>query len=411
MLLEPCIAAMTELHSAVIRPRKRERERKRKRKRKRPLLSHIRVLILLPCLLLHACGGTEVTDPNATDDGLSYWPTDEWRRARPQDVGLDGARLDGLITRIRDNRPAGIHGLVIVRRGYLVIDEYFNGSSAGAVHTMQSVSKSVTALLTGIAVDRGTLTINLPVIGFFPEYSDLQHLDARKRALTVEHLLQMRTGMDFWENPYPGSPLQQLNDSRGDWVRFVLDRPMLADPGTTWAYNSGGVIALAGVLRAAVGEPTDSCARSALFEPIGIQRERWYTSPYDGLPHTGGGLFLTATDLARVGYLVLRNGNWAGRQIVSENWLRESLRPITRARSTWANRSFDYGRLWWLTSVDGSGATDQRDHVVWTASGARGQWLFVIPRHDLVVAVTSDTNDFAAPVQFLFDEILAAVRP
>src|SRR5688572_27225575 len=112
---------MTELHAAVIRPRKRERERKR------PFFPHFGVLILLSCLLL-ACSGTEVTDPNATDDGLAYWPADQWRRARPQDVGLDGSRLDGLISRIRDSRPAGIHGLVIVRRGYLVIDEYFNGS-------------------------------------------------------------------------------------------------------------------------------------------------------------------------------------------------------------------------------------------------------------------------------------------
>ena len=395
-----------ELHAAVIRERERER--------KRPFLSSPRpiigVLALLPCLLLQGCSGTELTEAISTDDGSAYWPADQWRRARPQDVGLDGERLDGLVSRIRENRPAGIHGLVVVRRGYLVIDEYFNGSSAGAVHTMQSVSKSVTSLLTGIAVDQGELAINLPVIGFFPEYGELQHLDARKRALTVEHLLQMRTGMDFWENPYPGSPLQQLNDSRGDWVRFVLDRPMVADPGTTWAYNSGGVIALAGVLRAASGEPTDRFARNALFAPIGIHSERWYTSPFDGLPHTGGGLNLTATDLARVGYLVLRNGNWAGRQIISEVWLRESLQPITRARATWANRTFDYGRLWWLTSLDGSGATDQRDRVVWTGSGARGQWLFVIPRHDLVVAVTSDTNDFAAPVQFLFGEILASVR-
>jgi hypothetical protein len=76
----------------------------------------------------------------------------------------------------------------------------------------------------------------------------------------------------------------------------------------------------------------------------------------------------------------------------------------------WGGRSFDYGRLWWMTTLDRSTATDDRDRVVWTAAGSRGQFLFVIPRHDLVVAVTSDTNDFAAPVQFLFDDILPAIR-
>jgi CubicO group peptidase (beta-lactamase class C family) len=368
--------------------------------------------LLLACALPLGCGPGDgpYEPPVTTDDGRSYWPAAEWRRARPQDVGLDALRIDRLVARIRENRPGGIHGLVIVRRGYLVTDEYFNGSSASTVHTMQSVSKSVTSMLVGIAADQQKLRIDQSVIGFFPEYRELQNLDARKRALTVDHLLQMRTGMDFWENPYPGSPLQQLNESTGDWVRMVLDRPMLADPGSSWSYNSGGVIALAGILRAAVGQRPDAFARDVLFGPIGVRGERWYTSPYDGLPHTGGGLNLTATDLARVGYLVLRNGRWGERQIISGEWLRESLRPITRGRAGWANRSFDYGRLWWMTSLDGSAATDDRERVVWTASGARGQWLFVIPRHDLVVAVTSDTNDFASPVQFLFDDILAAVQ-
>jgi CubicO group peptidase (beta-lactamase class C family) len=107
---------------------------------------------------------------------------------------------------------------------------------------------------------------------------------------------------------------------------------------------------------------------------------------------------------------VLRNGKWGEQQVVSEQWLRESLLPITRARSVWANRSFDYGRLWWLTSVDGSTATDTRERVVWAASGNGGQFLFVIPRYDLVVAVTANAADFAAPVRFLFEDILPAVR-
>ena len=374
-------------------------------------LSRTKLALPLLCLLAIAVGCTEtVSPPVEIDDGLTYWPAAEWRRAQPQDVGLQRARIDQLLARLGSNQPAGIHGLVIVRHGYLVTDAYFNGSSATAVHTMQSVSKSVTSLLVGIAVDRGRLSIDQTAVGFFPGYTDLQNLDNRKRALTVEHLLQMRTGMDFWENPYPGSPLQQLNESRGDWVRFVLDRPMLAEPGTSWAYNSGGVIALAGILRAATGQRPDLFAREVLFEPIGIRSERWYQSPFDALPHTGGGLNLTTADLARVGYLVLRNGKWGERQIVSEQWLRESLRPITRGRSVWGNRSFDYGRLWWLTSVDGSTATDQRERVVWTASGNGGQFLYVIPRYDLVVAVTADAADFAAPVRILFEDILPAIR-
>jgi CubicO group peptidase (beta-lactamase class C family) len=185
---------------------------------------------------------------------------------------------------------------------------------------------------------------------------------------------------------------------------------MVAEPGTSWAYNSGGVIVLAGILRSVLGQSPDLFARDALFEPLGIRGERWYRSRYDGLPHTGGGLSLTATDLARIGYLVLRNGRWGDRQIISETALHQSVVPITRARAGWANRSFDYGQLWWMTALDGSSATDDRDRVIWTGAGAQGQWLFVIPRYDLVVAVTANAADFASPVRFLFADILAAVR-
>jgi CubicO group peptidase (beta-lactamase class C family) len=370
-------------------------------------------LAIAASAMLLACGSVQATDttpPVETDDGLSYWPSADWRRARPQDVDLDPARITTLISRLRANQPAGIHSLVLVRHGYLVTEEYFNGSSATVVHTMQSVSKSVTSLLVGIAAERNALPVTRAVVEFFPEYANLQHLDGRKRALTAQHLLEMRTGMDFWENPYPGSPLQQLNDSRDDWVRFVLDRPMLAAPGTTWAYNSGGVIALAGVLRAVTGERPDAFARRVLFDPIGVRSPRWYTSPFDALPHTGGGLNLTAVDLARVGYLVLRNGRWGDEQIVSADWLRESLRPITRSTAGWGGRAFDYGRLWWMTALDGSGATEDPQRVVWTAAGSGGQFLFVIPRHDLVVAVTASAADFASPVRFLFDDIIAGVQ-
>ena len=347
-------------------------------------------------------------------DGATYWPpppTAEWRTAAPEQVGLDPAPLRTLIGRIGNGSIPFINSLVIVRQGYVVVEEYFNGSSRSDVHTMQSVSKSVTSLLVGMAVDEGKLHLADSILGWFPQYTDLQNLDDRKRGVTVRDLLTMRSGIDFFEDPYPGSPLQQLNTSTGDWVRLVLDRPMNDVPDGHWQYNSGGVIVLAGAVRAAVDTPFDAFAHARLFGPLGITTERWARSPFDGLPHAGGGLNLRALDLARVGYLVLRHGRWADSQIVSESWLAASTAPVTTRPRTFGSHATDYGYLWWLLPLDGQGSTTDSANVIYTCAGARGQWLFVIPAYDLVVVVTgASDNSFTAAPDFLYSTILPAIR-
>jgi len=158
-----------------------------------------------------------------------------------------------------------------VRQGWLVVDEYFNGGSEAQLHTLQSVTKSVTSLLVGIAVSRGAIpSVDRPVISFFPEYTNLENLNERKRAMTLRDLLTMWTGLDWSENPYRGSPLEQLNNSRGDWLRLFLDWPTRDAPGTRFEYNSGGVITLGGVLFNTTGLPADAFARQYLFDPIGV---------------------------------------------------------------------------------------------------------------------------------------------
>jgi CubicO group peptidase (beta-lactamase class C family) len=375
-----------------------------------------RAVFLLCCVVGAACGGSAGPDSEPPveqlpADGATYWPTTDWRVARPAQVGLDEPRLDALVRRLRSNAIPSMHGLVIVRNGYLVVDEYFNGSSQADSHTMQSVTKSVTSLLTGIAVDQGKVRVADSLLPVFPQYTNLREVDDRKRRVTVRDLLTMRSGIDFYESPYPGSPLQILNESRDDWVRLVLDRPMNAPPDGLWQYNSGGVIVLAGVLRAATSQNPVVFAREHLFQPLGITSARWVVSPFDTLPHTGGGLYLRAQDLARIGYLVLRRGKWGDRQIVSERWLTESTAPVTLRPRTFGSHVLDYGYLWWLLPLDGAGPTRERDQVIYTASGSMSQWLFVLPKYDLVVAVTGGSNDsFVAPADFLYNDILRAIR-
>ena len=369
------------------------------------------------CVMLMACTGASApgADPDAQDtvprNGASYVPDTTWRTARASQIGLDSSRLAALGQRLQSGAIPDISSLVIVREGYLVVERYFNGSGRDDVHTMQSVSKSVTSLVAGIAADQGKLDPQSLIFDVLPGYDDLATTDPRKRQISLRHLLEMRAGIDFHESPYAGSPLERLNNSGADWVRLALEPAMNALPGERWQYNSGGVITIAAAVRRLTGLQFDEFARTHLFRRIGITTERWSKSPYDGLAHSGGGLSLRAIDLARVGYLVLRNGMWGSDTIVSSAWLRAALAPVTLGAANYAGHRTDYGRLWWLLPIDAAGSSANRQDVIYTGIGNLNQWLFVIPRYDLVVVVTGKSNAaFGAPAAFLFSDILPAVR-
>lgn len=354
-------------------------------------------------LLLAGCGAP-TAPAQVLDSGAQYVPGATWRTAAPASAGFDGARVSALTRDVSAGRFGAIDGLLIVRHGYLIV-EHYSGWTREQAHTMQSVTKSVTSLLFGIAAQQEpTLALDRPVLDLFPQYGAPANDDASKRALTLRHLLTMRTNLGFWEQPYPGSPLDQLNRSPGDWVKFILDRPMLGSPGAVWGYNSGAAIVACGAIREATGEPLEGFARRELFEPLGIVNESWFKSPFDGLTHCGGGLNLRPVDLARIGYLVLRNGRWGDRQIVSTSWIQESTQPYSRGSPVFFSPfGSGYGYFWWLFP----GSRGGTDSGVIAASGSGGQWLFVVPSLDLVVALVA-TN--GSGLDLFYDGVLPAVR-
>jgi CubicO group peptidase (beta-lactamase class C family) len=352
-----------------------------------------------------ACGGGALTSPGLqpSADLTPIRASAEWPAASPETEYIDRTRIGELALRIRRGDYGRIASVLIARHGRLAVEEYFNGASADQPHTMQSVTKSVVSLLVGLAVGSGRLSTADQVTTFFPSYSPLANLDPRKSAMTVRDLLTMRTGFDWSENPYAGSPLQRLNDCRCDWLRFILDWPMREAPGTRWEYVSGGTILLGGIVGAATGSRLDQFASTQLFMPIGASGMSWVQGLPDGLPHGGGGLYLRSRDMAKLGQLVLDQGRWQGRPVVDGGWIAESTQRTARNLRVWGGHPFDYGYLWWLTSDGGS------DIV--TASGALGQWIFVSARHQLVVVSTADNTDGRdwAAVDFLFSHILPAV--
>jgi CubicO group peptidase (beta-lactamase class C family) len=336
------------------------------------------------------------------------WPDDDWPRSTPEAQGLDPAPLNELVTLIREGeRFPDLHGLLIVRNGYLVVEEYFDSWNPGLLHTLQSVSKSFTSALIGIAIEEGHVeSVDEHVIDFFPQWRDELAQDPRWAAVRLQDLLTMRSGTDYHERGQ-NSPHFQLNRTPLGWDQFYLDRPMVRDPGTYWQYDSGGVILMSAMLKQRSGLHADAYADRYLFAPLGIERSFWYRNQ-EGHPHTGGGLRLLPRDMARFGLLYLRGGRWRDQQVVPAEWVEESTRQHVAFEST-ARHSTGYAYLWWILEPDPEGGNEP----IYAAMGFRAQYIFVVPEHDMVVVVTGGTQsgrDQRRPIEFLYSHILPAVE-
>jgi CubicO group peptidase (beta-lactamase class C family) len=355
-----------------------------------------------------ACGGTTPTGPSATgipaDTRTTLTPvvqSAEWPASTPEAEGLDATRLTDAVNQIRRGESGRIHSLLIARHDRLVVEEYFNGWAASSAHTQQSVTKSVTSLAAGLAVDRGALRLGDAVTTVFPDYEPIAARDALKDALVVRDLLMMRTGFDWSEQTYSGSPLERLNTCSCDWIRFVLDWRMREPPGSRFEYVSGGVILLGAVVGRAMRSRIDTVLETHLFGPLGVEGARWVSGLPGGLPHTGGGLYLRARDMAKLGTLAASGGRWQGRQLISESWMRESTQTAPQIVRSLGGQPATYGYLWW--GLPGG---------VITASGARGQWIFALPERRLAVVSTAENSGTleSAAVRLLYQFILPAVR-
>ncbi len=342
--------------------------------------------------------------------GQDRWPGDEWPTSTPEDEGLDPDSIAALVADIDAGRYGLIDHFLLIRNGHVVADHSWDHSGryrellvrqADTVehqynydhpawhpyfgdtdlHTLQSVTKSVMSVAFGIAIDGGHIPgVEAAAWPYLEAYGpDLA--EPRRAAATIEDFLTMRSGMD-WAVPgqtYADSthPTVELEAS-DTWIRYAVSRPVGTDPGTRFDYNDGVSVLIGKILREATGERMDRWAEEHLFGPIGIDEYYWKTTP-DGEADTEGGLYLTAHDLARVGYLMLRGGEWDGRRIVSEEWVRASTSPVISDIAPDNGRAdTGYGYQWWVPAHEGGRAT------IFAGNGYGGQFLHVVPEYDLI---------------------------
>lgn len=351
-----------------------------------------------------------------------------WTTSAPADVGMDPAALAALDADFTAGKYGYVDAMFVTRRGTVVADArydhdyraayagrdpvpgmynyydpawhpYYNGT---ALHTMQSVSKTITSIVIGVARTRGQFPdLDSTVLSFFPDRT-VANLDARKQRMTIRHLLTMTAGLEWDESNTaytdPRNNCAVMEKSQ-DWIQYVLDRPMAADPGTTWVYNSGATQLLAGIFKHATGQDIGDYAAAHLFAPLGITDYYWKHTP-TGLPDTEGGLYFTAPDLARFGRLWLNGGLWEGERLVSGEWVAESVAPAMTATPL-----AKYGFKWWLFPY-GAG-----DRLAWVMNGFGGQRLIVMPEQEVVAVFTGWNIDEhrALPIKEMVDRLVAAV--
>ena len=257
------------------------------------------------------------------------WLAETNARARSEGpVGFDPKFLERVAALVGglDEEP-GLLGLLALRGGKIVVEEYRGGSSPGHVHTVESVTKSVASLLVGCAVERGLLDPMEPLVTTFDDCT-FAHPDERKDAITLEDALTMRLGLDWreWGHPEATSDVVLSMGAR-DWVQYTLDLPMKETPGESFVYSTNSL--LGGVLDARAGKQTPAFADEVLFDPLGIASDHWWVVDARGTAHTGGGLKLTLGDLAKLGQLVLQDGEWEGERVVPAAWLVRSFEPAS----------------------------------------------------------------------------------
>lgn len=369
----------------------------------------IRAVLLFA--LLSGCGGGSGTDPkNPPDAGFRYQApaelSDGWPVAHAAERGIDPADFEALADAVQAGEFEYIDSIAVARSGDLVFDHVFRnalddrdervGNTDLAMHAQFSATKSVTSLLVGIALDQGIFTgTDQPYLDLF-DYPSYANPDERKDLITLGDVLAMRVGLEWneWNPPYtsPENRLNRFYAEEVDYSKALLDLPMVADPGSIFAYNTAATVSLGQAIENRAPLALVDYGASELMAPLEIAEIEFLDTP-TGLPNGGGGFYFRTRDMVKFGQLLLDGGTWKGERVVSEAWVAESVLPRTDIQwlepGNWDWQLSGYGYQWWLGYYE---ASDQLVDT-WVAWGFGGQWVVVIPQLDLVVAINSHGYD------------------
>ena len=285
-----------------------------------------------------------------------------------------------------------MHSFMLVRHGRVIAEGWWKPEAADKPHVLASLSKSFNSTAVGLAIGDGKLSLDDPVLKFFPADGPADPSDNLK-AMKVRDLLTMTCGHDTEPQAVGGAPS----------VRQFLVHPVPHQPGTHFQYNTMGSYTLSAIVTKVTGQTTLEFLKPRLFEPMGIEHPEWASSP-EGNLLGGYGLKLCTEDIAKFGQLYLQKGKWNGKQLIPEKWIEQATsKQVPNDQESHAKIGIDwqqgYGFQFWRCT-----------HNAFRGDGAGGQYCLVIPDKDAVIAITADTGNLQGELNAIWDELYPAFQ-
>ena len=308
-------------------------------------------------------------------------------RSTPEAQGVSSAGILAFVE-AADRTIDSLHSVMVLRHGQVVAEGWWTPYDAATRHELYSLSKSFTSTAVGLAVAEGRLSIDDPVLKFFPEDAPGSP-SANLRSMRVRDLLRMATG----HQDEPPTAADKIS------ARSFLAQPVPHKPGSHFKYNTAATFMQSAIVQKVTGQTVRDYLQPRLFAPLGIEDPVWNPS-FQGISLGGYGLNVRTEDIARFGQLYLQKGRWEGRQLVPAAWVEQAtalqVANGSNPRSDWDQ---GYGYQFWRSR---NGA--------YRGDGAFGQYCIVMPAQDAVVAITSGVKDMQAVLDLVWDKLLPAMQ-
>ena len=308
-------------------------------------------------------------------------------RLTPESQGIASAAIADFVARLQD-----LHSFMLLRHGCVVAEGWWHPYRPETPHMLFSLSKSFTSTAVGLAVSEGRMSIDEPLLKFFPAAAP-RKISPNLAAMTVRHLLSMSTGHDqdtTWQT-----------FRRPDPFKNFLSLPVEHAPGTHFVYNTAATYMLAAIVQQVTGQTLLDYLTPRLFAPLGIQGATWDTHP-NGVNFGGWGLHLTTEDIARFGQLYLQQGQGQGQQLIPSAWVAQATaKQVENGNDPHSDWAQGYGFQFWRCQPPG----------VYRGDGAFGQYCVVMPEQDAVLAMTGGVTDMQIPLQLVWEHLLPAMQP
>lgn len=328
------------------------------------------IFIFLISTLSYGQNSYSYSEPILINDG--------WQINGLKSQQVDTTKIYQLFNQLQ-NGEHKLHSILLVKDDQIIIEEYFGENTVNKQHDLRSVTKSITSILMGIAIDKGFIDdIDDPVTKYIKHPVAKKNLDKRKEQITIRHLLTMSTGLDCndWDKKSKGQEDKVYR--KKDWLQYFLDLPIINEPGTVSNYCTMGQVLATEIISQASGMAIDKFAQQYLFSPMNINNVSWGHTSKKDVPPSAKRLYMTPRDMAKIGQLILNKGKWNEEQIVSQEWVKESTSVLTKITG------MDYGFLWWNIpfKVNGKMLSSK------VATGNGGQYILVFPELDMVAVFT-----------------------